>query len=141
MLTFFRKPTTAKPTHPAGQRTDSVEQIPTAHRYRYAIEVAYYHSPAGLADCLAVPAAGRRVVLFGGAGPLPAELAEMTDEVVRAAGVDPFKAAVVAVAGLRDGDTLTVLLPDEWAGPPAEVLIEHARRWFSSPHSREDELR
>ena len=42
---------------------------------------------------------------------------------------------------LRDGDTLTVLLPDDWEGPPAEVLLDHARRWFASPHSREDELR
>ncbi len=140
MLKFLRRPT-AKPTPAAAPRSASIEQIPTAHRYRYAVEVAYYHSPAELADCLALPTAGRRVVLFGGKEPLPAEFTELTSEVVRAAGVDPYKAAVVAVAGVRDGDTLTVLLPDEWAGPPAEVLLDHARRWFASPHSHEDELR
>jgi hypothetical protein len=135
MLTLFRR-LTGKPTP---TRSAVVEDVSAPHRQRYSIEVAYYHTAAGLADCLAVPLAGRRVVLFGGAGPLPAELAEMTDRVVRAAGVDPYNAAVVALAGLKEGDTLTVLLPDDWSGPPAEALIDHARRWFSSPHSSEDE--
>jgi hypothetical protein len=138
MLTLFRRPTAAKPTP---TRSAVVEDVSAPHRQRYAVEVAYYHSPAGLADCLAVPLVGRRVVLFGGAGPLPAELAEMTDRVIRAAGVDPYAAAVVALAGLKDGDTLTVLLPDDWSGPPPEAMLDHARRWFDSPHSREDELR
>lgn len=141
MLTFFRRPTAAKPTAPDTPRAVPVVHLPTAHRHRYAVEVAYYHSLAGLGDCLAAPAVGRRVVLFGGAGPLPAELAETTDRVVRAAGVNSYKAAVAAAAGLRDGDTLTVLLPADWDGPPAEALLDHARRWFASPHSSEDELR
>jgi hypothetical protein len=132
MLTLFRRPT---PPAVAPQ------PVSAQHRQRFTIEVAFFRSPAELADCLAAPVSGRRVVLYGGTGTLPAALAEMADRVVRAAGVDPLKAAVLAHAGLRDGDTLTVLLPADWEGPPAEVLLDHARRWFASPHSQEDELR
>ncbi|MCU0705597.1 MAG: hypothetical protein MUF18_16610 [Fimbriiglobus sp.] len=140
MLTSFRRSTAVgKPSHSTTPRLATFERIPTAHRQRYAVEVAYYHSQACLADCLAVPVSGRRVVLFGGQGMLPAQLTEMTDRVVRAADVDPFKAAVVAVAGLKDGDTLTVLLPSDWAGPAAEEMLDYARRWFATPHSSEDE--
>ena len=141
MLSFFRRPSAAKSPPPKTPRTGRAESIPAPHRQRFATEVAFYHSACEIADCLAAPTAGRRVVLYGGTGPLPGVLSEMTDRLIPAAGVDPFKAAVLAYAGLRDGDTLTVLLPDDWEGPPAEVLLDHARRWFASPHSREDELR
>lgn len=142
MLNFFRRPSVTKSPPPKPARTTGgAVPIPAPHRQRFAIEVAYYHSVCELADCLAAPVAGRRVVLYGGSGPLPGALSERTDRVVPAAGVDPFKATVLAYAGLQDGDTLTVLLPDDWDGPPAEVLLDHARRWFASPHSREDELR
>ena len=114
--------------------------VPGPHRQRFTIEVAFYRSPAEMDDCLATPVSGRRVVLYGGEGPLPPALVAPPDRVVRLAGADPLKAAVLAHAGLRDGDTLTVLLPDDWSGPPAEVLLDHARRWFASPHSSEDDV-
>ena len=139
MLTFFTRPPAANPNSSAPRQTAGVEQVPTAHRTRFNIEVACYHSPAEMADWLATPPHARRVVLFGGEGPLPAELAEMTERVVRLAGGDPYQAAVLAFSGLTDGDTLTVLLPADWDGPPAEALLEHANRWFASPHSSEDE--
>lgn len=141
MLSFFRRPPAAKSPPPKPARTGRAESIPAPHRQRFATEVAYYHSACEIADCLAAPTAGRRVVLFGGSGPLPGALGEITNRVIPAAGVDPFKAAVFAYAGLQDGDTLTILLPVDWEGPPAEVLLDHAHRWFASPHSREDELR
>lgn len=140
MLSFFRRPSAAKSPAPEPARTGRAEPFPTPHRQRFAIEVAYYHSVCEIADCLAAPTAGRRVVLYGGSGPLPGPLGEMADRVVRATGTDPLNAAVLAHAGVRDGDTLTVLLPADWDGPPAEVLLDHARRWFASPHSREDDV-
>jgi len=115
--------------------------VPGPHRQRFSVEVAFFRSPAEVECCLATPVSGRRVVLYGGRGILPPALTDMPDRVVRLAGVDPLKASVVAHAGLQDGDTLTVLLPDDWDGPPCEVLLDHARRWFASPHSSEDELR
>ena len=116
--------------------------VPGPHRQRFTIEVAFYRSPAEVDDCLATPVRGTRVVLYGGEGLLPPALVGLPDDrLVRLTGADPLKAAVLAHAGLGDGDTLTVLLPDDWSGPPAEVLLDHARRWFASPHSREDELR
>ena len=114
--------------------------IPGPHRQRFTVEVAIYRSPAEVDDCLAAPAGGRRVVLYGGRGPLPSALVALPGQVVRLTGVDPLKAAVLAHAGLQEGDTLTVLLPDDWDGPPAEVLLEHARLWFRSPHSSEDDV-
>lgn len=126
---------------PAVATRPAVVPVPQSapHRQRYGVEVAYYHSPAEVDDCLATPVCGGRVVLYGGRGVLPHALSDLGDRVVRLTGVDPFKAAVLAHATLGDGDTLTVLLPDDWDGPPAEALIDHARRWFSSPHSSEDE--
>jgi hypothetical protein len=110
--------------------------VSAPHRQRFAVEVAYYSRPAEVADCLAAPVGGRRVLLFAGRAALPPGAAT---RVVFADRTDPFAAAVVAWAGTKDGDTLTVLLPDDWAGPPAEALIDHARRYFASPHSSEDE--
>ena len=114
--------------------------VPGPHRQRFTIEVAFYRSPAEVNDCLATPVSGQRVVLYGGVGPLPPALVAPPDWVVRLAGADTLKAAVLAHARLRHGDTLTVLLPDDWSGPPAEVLLDHARRWFASPHSSEDDV-
>lgn len=114
--------------------------VPGPHRQRFNIEVAFYRSPNEIDDCLATPVRGRRVVLYGGQGPLPPSLIAMPDCVVRLTGGDPLKASILAHAGLRDGDTLTVMLPDDWNGPPVETLLEHARRWFYSPHSSEDDV-
>lgn len=138
MLTLFRRQQAATPPPP---RTARVAVVPAAHRQTFTVEVAYFSTVCEVADCLASPVSGRRVVLFGGNGPLPAPLQNHLNDVVRADAGDPFAAAVVAWAGANDGDTLTVLLPNDWAGPPAEALLDHARRWFASPHSREDELR
>jgi hypothetical protein len=135
MLTLSRRP----PDKPSAGRPVSLRPVHGPHRQRFTIEVAFFYTPSELDDCLACPVSGRRVVLYGGRGPLPPALAERTGRVVRLAGVDPLEAAVLAHAGLRDGDTLTVLLPADWDGPPAETLLDHARRWFASPHSGEDE--
>ncbi len=138
MLKFFRRPT-GKSTTPAPPA--AVEPLSAPHRQRYAVEVAYFGTAGEMTECLAVPVGGRRVVLFGGGLPLPAVVSELSDRAVALSDADPFAGAVAAVGGLRDGDTLTVLLPADWSGPPPEMLIDHARRWFTSPHSREDELR
>lgn len=114
--------------------------VPGPHRQRFSVEVAFYRSPAELDQCVAAPVRGRRVVLFGGAGALPPALVNGPDRVVRLVGADPLKASVLAHANLGAGDTLTVLLPGDWDGPPVEVLLEHARRWFHSPHSSEDDV-
>lgn len=137
MLAFSRHSHAKSPDTP--RRAVAPERLSGPHRQRFTVEVAFYRSPAEVADCLATPTRGRRVVLYGGRGTLPHALAGQAERVVRLTGVDPFEAAVLAHAALRDGDTLTVLLPDDWDGPPAEALIDHARRWFSSPHSNEDE--
>ncbi len=135
MFSFFSQPPTAKsPT----ARKVTPQPFAAPHRQGFSTEVAYYHTAAEIADCMAVPTPGRRVVLYGGQGVLPAALQDRTDPVIRTAA-DPLAAAVVAFAGLTTGDTLTVLLPHDWSGPPAEALIDHARRWFASPHSSEDE--
>jgi len=139
MLTIFSRPaakTESAPTPPAIVPVP----VPGPHRQQFTIEVAFFRSPAEVEYCLAIPVSGRRVVLYGGRGMLPPALTDMPDRVVRLAGVDPLKASVLAHAGLQDGDTLTVLLPDDWDGPPCEVLLDHARRWFSSPHSSEDDV-
>lgn len=135
MLTLSRRPAIKVMTDPTPPAVVPAV-VPGPHRQRFTVEVAFYRSPAEVADCLASPVSGRRVVLFGGDGPLPAETG---DRVLRLAGADPFKVAVIAFAGLAAGDTLTVLLPDGWTGPAPEALLDHARRWFSSPHSSEDE--
>ena len=126
--------TVAQPAPPPAPRV-----IPGPHRQRFNVEVVFYRTPAELDDCLATPVSGRRVVLYGGDGPLPPPLVGLSGRVVRLAGADPLEASVLAHAGARNGDTLTVLLPDDWDGPPVEVLLDHARRWFASPHSSEDE--
>lgn len=128
------------PTRPAATTLAERPTIPGPHRQRFNIEVAYFHTVAEIDDCLATPVSGRRVVLYGGRGKLPPALADMTDRVVRADGVDPLKAAVFAHALVRDGDTLTLLLPVDLDGPSAELLLGHARRWYSSPHSAEDDV-
>lgn len=135
MITSRRRPTPAAVTRSAV----TPQPVPAPHRQQFAVEVAYFARPADVADCLAGPTGGRRTVLYGGPGLLPPPLADMTDRVVRASGRDAFAAAVVAWAGTKPGDTLTMLLPTDWAGPPAEALLDHARRWFASPHSSEDE--
>jgi hypothetical protein len=114
--------------------------VPGPHRQRFTIEVLIYRTPAEIDHCVATPVAGRRVVLYGGDGPLPPALVGLPDRVVRLTGADPLKASVLAHAGLRDGDTLTLLLPHDWSGPPVGVLLDHARRWFGSPHSSEDDV-
>lgn len=133
--------------------------IPTPHRDRFGIEVVFYHTPADLADCLHTPrvGGGKLVVVFAarGEGRLPPALAALPDRLIHTTDVavagtdlltgwfepDPKRAVVAAMSGLRTGDTLLLLLPADWDGPAAEELIDHARRWFASPHSREDELR
>lgn len=140
MHTRLCRPVVKLMTYPPPELVPTV--VPGPHRQRFNVEVAYYRSAAEADDCLAAPVTGRRVVLYGGGGPLPPAWVGLPDNqvVLRLVGVDPLKASVLAHAGLRDGDTLTVLLPDDWKGPPAEVLLEHARRWFSSPHSSEDDV-
>jgi len=139
MLNRFQRPVAKSMEHPTGPGVVPTP-VPGPHRQRFTVEVAIYRSPGEVDDCLAAPVSGRRVVLYGGEGALPPSLVATPDRVVRLAGVDPLKASVLAHAGLRDGDTLTVLLPDNWDGPPVEVLLGHARRWFSSPHSSEDDV-
>ncbi len=139
MLTSPRRSASKSVPDPTPPRIVPVP-FPGPHRQRFNVEVAFYHSPSEVDDCLATPVSGQRVVMYGGLEALPPSLVAMPDRVVRLAGVDPLKAAVLAHAGLRDGDTLTVLLPDDWTGPPAETLLEYARRWFSSPHSSEDDV-
>ncbi len=82
---------------------------------------------------------GRKVVLYGGGGLLPVALAEMPGRVVRVNRLDAYHGAVAALGGVKAGDTLFILLPADWNGPPAEALLDHARRHFASPHSSEDE--
>ena len=109
MLTRFRRPAAESMTDPTPAVVPT--PVPGPHRQRFTVEVAFYRSPGEVDDCLAAPVSGRRVVLYGGQGALPPSLVAMPDGVVRMAGVDPLKASVLAHAGLRDGDTLTVLLP------------------------------
>lgn len=139
MLTRFRSLVTKSSTVSTAPAITPTP-VPGPHRQRFTVEVAFYRSSTELEDCLANPVRGRRVVLYGGQGPLPSALLAFPNRVVRLVGADPLKAAVMAHAGLQDGDTLTVLLPDDWSGPPVELLLEHARRWFSSPHSNEDDV-
>jgi hypothetical protein len=139
MNTFFRLPIGL--TRPAAKRPPAPPAAVSApHRQRFGVEVAYYHTAAEVAELRACPVAGsgRRVVLFAGQAEIPAGAA---CRVVFADRIDPYAAAVVAWSGAKDGDTLTVLLPADWDGPPAEALIDHARRYFASPHSSEDEAR
>lgn len=138
MHTQFCRPTDTPTVDPSPAIVPTV--VPGPHRQRFVIEVAFYHTLAEVDDCIATPISGRRVVLYGGKGPLPPTLVELTDRVVPLDGADPLKASVLAHAGLRDGDTLTVLLPIDWSGPPPEVMLDHARRWFSSPHTSEDDV-
>jgi len=139
MLTLFTRPAAESESAPAAPAVVLVP-VPGPHRQRFTVEVAFFHNLAEVEYCLATPVSGRRVVLYGGRGMLPRALTDMPDRVVRLAGVDPLKASVLAHAGLQDGDTLTVLLPNDWEGPPCEVLLDHARRWFSSTHSSEDDV-
>lgn len=138
MLAQLRRPV-IKVMNDAAPREIVPSRIPGPHRHRFAVEVAFFQSPGEIEDCLEAPISGRRVVLYGGRGALPPSLVDLLDPVVRLVGMNAYKAAVMAYANLRDGDTLTVLLPDTWDGPPAEDLIDYARRWFLFPHSSEDE--
>lgn len=140
MPSRFHNPVVKLMTEPASPEFSSTV-VPGSHRQRFTVEVIFYRSVAEVDECLATPLSGQRVVLYGGEGPLPPKLLDQSGvRVVRLAGVHPLKASVMAHAGLGEGDTLTVLLPGDWNGPPAEVLLEHARRWFSSPHSSEDDV-
>ena len=80
MFELFTKPA-APSSRPAAPRV-----VPGPHRQRFTVEVVVYRSPADADDCLATPTGGRRVVLYGGRGPLPTALAATPDRVVRLAG-------------------------------------------------------
>ncbi|MEO2089106.1 MAG: hypothetical protein ABGY75_06370 [Gemmataceae bacterium] len=152
MLTRLRR----QPRPTAVTSPPVAHTFPTPHRDRYGVEIVYYHSPTDLTDCLHTPrvGGGRLVAVFAARGhdQLPPDLAAVPDRLIHTADPtapladrpagwfepDPRQAVVAAMAGLRAGDTLLLLLPAGWASP-AEELIDHARRWRSSPHSSEDE--
>jgi hypothetical protein len=118
MLTLFRRQQAATPPPP---RTARVAVVPAAHRQTFTVEVAYFSTVCEIADCLASPVSGRRVVLFGGKGPLPAPLQNHLNDVVRADAGDPFAAAVTPAANTTRPHTPPA--PRSRVGPTSESFV------------------
>jgi hypothetical protein len=124
----------------------------------FSVGIAYYRTDHELALYLRAfqhVGSGRLVVVLGlrdGEQVRPADLPTGVRLILTAAGAtrpvdrigglvpDPLRAVVVGMTGRQPEDGLILLFPDDWNGPPADALVEEARRWRAGPHSPVDDV-